>query len=280
MFNETKISRSLIIGAMLVAATRYVGVFAHSEGWMIAGDVWQWLVALSGLGMAILEGIAVWYCWQAWSNAQPNTERNFLMCLIVAMFVTLGVMVAPYTYAASHKKLTVDALNDWLQVLWSVAVSVAPLIVMAAAGLAEKLLPVSTQDAQGEADSTALVSQAVAGAMDALKPEFERVAGMSAATATEVARMQREVARQVSETQRQVALVAVEVSELRNKPKLERVQVASVAQLSAGETWQAKALSLARNQIETGVQPNYTEIAQAVGKSRTAVAAAVKAQLP
>jgi len=177
--NESRISRWLIIGAMLVAATRYVGVFAHSEGWLIAGDVWQWLVALSGLGMAVLEGVAVWYCWQAWSNAKPNRERDILLLLIIAMFITLALMVAPYTYSASHKELTVTALSDWLQVVWAVAVSVAPLVVMAAAGLAEKLRPVDAQDAQGEVDVAALVSQAVEGAINALKPEFDRVAQMA-----------------------------------------------------------------------------------------------------
>jgi hypothetical protein len=236
MMNESKISRSLIIGAMLVAATRYVGVFAHSEGWQIAGDVWQWLVALSGLGMAVLEGVAVWYCWQAWSNAKPSGERNFLLWLIVAMFITLGVMVVPYTYAASHKKLTVEALGDWLQVLWSVAVSVAPLVVMAAAGLADKLRPAGLQDEQGEANYTALVSQAVAGAMGALKPEFERVAQMSDDTATEVARVQRDMAREVAELQRGVKLVFDQVAELHNLP---RPVVAPVAQLAGGLQWSA-----------------------------------------
>lgn len=280
--NQTK---WLMLGAGAVAIVRYTGVGLHAEGSMVDGWLWDVVNGASMAGMAVLEAIGILYCFESYSLAQPSRNRTLLMSLIIGMFVSLLLMLTPYVYAASQRRATADvliataSLSLWV---WSFAVAAAPLLVMAAAGVAEvtRVAPVASQDAQGEVDNTALVSQAVAGAMDALKPEFERVAGMSATTATEVARMQREVARQVAETQRQVALVAAEVSELRNQPKPESVQTSPVAQLSAGETWQAKALSLARNQIETGAQPNYTEIAQAVGKSRTAVAAAVKAKLP
>lgn len=214
--NESRISRWLIIGAMLVAATRYVGVFAHSEGWLIAGDVWQWLVALSGLGMAVLEGVAVWYCWQAWSNAKASRERDILLLLIIAMFITLALMVAPYTYSASHKQLTVTALGDWLQVVWSVAVSIAPLVVMAASGLAEKLRPVDAQDAQGEVDTALLVSQAVEGAMNALKPEFERVAHLAQQGDTAITGMRNEMREALRVVAHDYELLQREVTESRN----------------------------------------------------------------
>lgn len=232
--NEVRISRYLIIGAMLVAAPRYIGVNAHAEGWLIAGPVWRWVVALSGLGMAVLEGVAVWYCWQKWGDAKPGQMRNVLLSLIAAMLIVFGFTIAPYTYAASEEHLVNFAVSDWLRVVWAVSVSIAPLIVMAASGLAEKIPSRNEQEAQGEAHGGQMVSQTVVGEITAVKTEF-------------------------------------------SQPKL---KASPAAQLSAGETWQAQALSLARNQIETGAQPNYTQIAQAVGKSRTAVAAAVKAQLP
>lgn len=234
--NESRISRWLIIGAMLVAATRYVGVFAHSEGWLIAGDVWQWLVALSGLGMAVLEGVAVWYCWQAWSNAKPNRERDILLLLIIAMFITLALMVAPYTYSASHKELTVTALSDWLQVVWAVAVSVAPLVVMAAAGLAEKLRPVDAQDAQGEVDVAALVSQAVEGAINALKPEFDRVAQMAQQADTAITEMHGEMNQALRAVAHDYEMLQREVTEARNSVMvLPQPAVMSAPTVSADE---------------------------------------------
>lgn len=232
--NEARISRWLIIGAMLVAAPRYIGVNAHAEGWLISGAVWRWVVALSGLGMAILEGVAVWYCWHKWGNAKPGPMRNVLLSLIAAMLVVFGFTVSPYTYAASEEHLVNHSVSDWLRVVWAISVSIAPLIVMAASGLAEKIPTIDAQEAQGEAEDTQMVSQTVVGEITAVKTEFRQP-----------------------------------------KP-----QAKPVAQLSAGETWQAQALSLAQSQIASGAQPNYTQIAQAVGKSRTAVAALVKTKLP
>lgn len=238
--NESRISRWLIIGAMLVAAPRYVGVNANAENWLIVGHVWQWVVALSGLGMAVLEGVAVWYCWQKWGSAKSGPMRNVLLGMIVSMLVAFAFAVGPYTYAASDGKLVKDAVSEWLRVVWAGSVSVAPFFVMAASGLAEMISPVDAQEAHSEADPATLVSQAVEGAINALKPEFERVATVAqpVATPTETAPM-----------------------------------------LVSGDTWQAQAVALARKQTENGVKPNLTQIAQAVGKSRTAVASVVKAQL-
>lgn len=169
---NARTSRWLIIGAMIVAAPRYVGVNAHAEGWLIAGDVWRWVVALSGLGMAVLEGVAVWYCWQRWGEAQPSPKRNVLMGLIVTMLVTLLLMVAPYTFAASEVALVTAVSAFWLHVVWSIAVSAAPVAVMTAVGLADTMPPVDAPQAQGEAQDTRVVSQTVIGEISAVKTEF------------------------------------------------------------------------------------------------------------
>lgn len=182
--NESRISRWLIIGAMLVAAPRYIGVNAHAEGWLIGGSVWQWVVALSGLGMAVLEGVAVWYCWQKWGSAKDGPMRNVLLGLIVAMLVAFAFAVGPYTYAASDGKLVKDAVSEWLRVVWAQSVSIAPFVVMAASGLAEMIGAVDAQEAHSEADPATLVSQAVEGAINALKPEFERVTQAAQPVAT------------------------------------------------------------------------------------------------
>jgi hypothetical protein len=130
----------LIVGATIVAAVRYVGVFAHSEGWLISGDIWKWAVALSGLGMAILEGVAVWYCWRAWSASAPGVTRSALLVLIIAMLVSVGLMVTPYIRAAMGGVLVGSILSDLVSWAWALSVAVSPLVVMAAAGLAENAL--------------------------------------------------------------------------------------------------------------------------------------------
>lgn len=149
----------LIVGATVVAAVRYVGVFAHSEGWLISGDVWRWAVALSGLGMAVLEGVAVWYCWGAWSKAQPGTVRNVLMGMIIAMLVSVGLMVTPYIRAAMGGSLVGDVLSDLFAWAWALSVAISPLIIMAAVGLAETVFRASVPVDEAERSVSLTVTQ-------------------------------------------------------------------------------------------------------------------------
>jgi len=127
----------LMLGATIVAVSRYVVVFAFAERFTITGAPWQWFNALSGVGMAVLEGVAVWFCWSAWSQARPSTERNVLLVLIVAMFATITGAVMPALQATTLGAGIADVLpGSWLW-LWSGCVTIAPLLVMAASGLAD-----------------------------------------------------------------------------------------------------------------------------------------------
>ena len=270
--NESRISRWLIIGAMLVAAPRYIGVNAHAEGWLIGGPVWRWVVALSGLGMAVLEGVAVWYCWQKWGSAKPGTMRNVLLGLIAAMLVAFAFAVGPYTYAASDGKLVKDAVSEWLRVVWAQSVSMAPFVVMAASGLAEMIGTVDAQDAQGEADPAALVSQAVEGAMNALKPEFERVAQLAQQGDTAITGMRNEMREALRAVAHDSELLHREVTEARNTlqalPQPAVMPVSAVSAVSAVSVDERAAQYLAQH-------PNATsdEVAQHLQVSASRVRA-------
>lgn len=133
------LSSVLIVGAMVVAAPRYVGLFANSEGWRITGMVWDWVVALSGVGMALLEGVATWWMWNAWAETQPSKARNALGGFMVASGTTLLVMVAPYVAASSSGLRVSQVLGLSAMWVWSIANALAPILVMAGVGLAEKL---------------------------------------------------------------------------------------------------------------------------------------------
>lgn len=240
---DKRISRWLIIGAMLVAAPRYVGVNAHAEGWLIGGDVWRWVVALSGLGMAVLEGVAVWYCWQRWGDAQPGPKRNVLMALIATMLVTLALMVAPYTYAASEVALVTASVSPGLHAIWSIAVSIAPLVVMAASGLAEKTLPVEAQQAQGEAGD---VQQVVA----AMLNNYEAKIGNLLSGFASVADVQQAFDRvdsRLRKLQHAEQPAQPDVAHVAQHEPIEVADVAQPAQLASGLTWSVDNL---RNVIE------------------------------
>jgi hypothetical protein len=151
----------LMLGATIVAATRYVTVFAFTEQYRIPGEWWQVVNALSGLGMAVLEGFAVFYCWNAWSRATPGRERNVLLALIVAMFTTLTGAVMPAMTATTLGATLPEVMpGAWLW-LWSGCVTVSPFLVMAASGLADKLRNGSRR-AQGEAKPAQQALQVVA----------------------------------------------------------------------------------------------------------------------
>lgn len=159
------LSSVLIIGAMAVAAARYTGLFANSEGWRITGPVWDWIVALSGVGMAVLEGVATWWMWNAWAETQPSRERNVLAAFMVASGAALLVMVAPYVQASSNGLRVSQVLSTPAMWVWSTANAIAPLLVMAGVGLAEKLRTViAGQQAQPAVDIQAL--------RDALREEW------------------------------------------------------------------------------------------------------------
>jgi len=168
----------LMLGAGAVAVVRYVGVALHAEGSPVHGWLWDAVNGASGAGMAVLEAVGIWHAWEAWSTAGAGRNRNMLMALIVAMFASLVTMTTPYVFSASQQSQTAATLVQLAPTalwLWSLAVAAAPLLVMASAGMADTLLK-TAQQSQGEAKEPQWVSQAVEGAMNALRPEFAQLA--------------------------------------------------------------------------------------------------------
>lgn len=165
----------LMLGAGAVAVVRYVGVALHAEGSPVHGWLWDAVNGASGAGMAVLEAVGIWHAWEAWSTAQPSRNRNVLMGLIVAMFASLVTMTTPYVFSASQKSQTAATLVQLAPTalwLWSLAVAAAPLLVMASAGMADTLLKTS-RATEPDRDTEQVVAQAVAGAVNALRGEFD-----------------------------------------------------------------------------------------------------------
>lgn len=204
-----------MLGAGAVAIVRYIGVFLHAEGGAVHGWLWDVVNGASGAGMAVLEAVGIWHTFEAWAAAQPGRMRDTLMGLIVAMFASLALMVTPYVFAASQQAktaVTLVTLSGAALWLWSFAVTVAPLLVMAAAGLADTLMRASTsaQEAQYRADNIELVSQSVHGAIDALKSEFQPIA--------EIAQRALELAQQaIAATEQPSPAIAEAITGMRNE---------------------------------------------------------------
>jgi hypothetical protein len=135
---HSRIGYVLTIAAMVVAAPRYAGVMAHAAGFSLAGAAWQWIEVGSGLGFAVLEAVAVMTATRAWSDAPEGRTRNALGLLIVATLALLAGMVTPYVFATASRGVTVAGVLSvtglWL---WSLAVAVSPVVVMALAGITD-----------------------------------------------------------------------------------------------------------------------------------------------
>lgn len=130
----------LIAGSMITSAPRYVGAFALAEGFRVISPLWDAIHAASGLGMAVLEAVAVWYCATSLSRYGKRDAMSVLLAgLIVAMFVCLAWTVAPYIMASTQKLMIISLLDTTGLWAWSFALTLAPLVVMAASGIAEHL---------------------------------------------------------------------------------------------------------------------------------------------
>jgi len=262
----------LTLGAGAVAVVRYVGVALHAEGSPVHGWLWDAVNGASGAGMAVLEAVGIWHAWEAWSTAQPSRNRSMLMALIVAMFASLVTMTTPYVFSASQQNQTAKTLAQLAPValwVWSLAVAAAPLLVMASAGMADTLLK-TAQQSHGTAKDSQWVSQAVQGAMNALRPEFTQLADTTAQQVSRLEAQHEDVAGWVESIESR--LQALQMQPAVQQPALQHVAdatshaiAAPALQLSSGMTWEAALQHLA----ECNETPGATRMAQLTGFNKS-----------
>ncbi len=131
---------ALIFGAMLVGTPRYVDAFANAAGFSVVAPVWDAFHAMSGFGMAILEALAIWYTAAMLSRyGRRDIPSGVLLGLMVATFASLAVIVTPTIMATAYRTLVVDLLDRPGMWIWSAALMLAPLLVIASSGIAEHL---------------------------------------------------------------------------------------------------------------------------------------------
>lgn len=231
-------SKWLMIGAGAVAIVRYIGLFLHAEGGAVHGWLWDVVNGASGAGMAVLEAIGIWHCWSAWAVAQPGRMRNTLMLLIIGIFASITVMVAPYVYSASQvgaTSATLVALSPFALWMWAMAVTVAPLLIMAGAGLADTLAngSVNAQQSQGGAVE---VEQVVA----AMLSNYEAKIGNLLSSFASVADVQQAFDRvdsRLRKLQHAEQPAQPEVADIAQHEPVEVADVAQPAQLASGIAW-------------------------------------------
>jgi hypothetical protein len=129
------------ICAVITAMPRWVGALLAAEGIMIP-EQWRgwWIVAsaIFNAAMAVTEGLAFAYVFNAWRN-QKDKNADRLLWLAIASGATFVIVLAPFI-AAQVRSVTLAAMlsADWALWAWSGSVAASTIIIVASVGYAQK----------------------------------------------------------------------------------------------------------------------------------------------
>lgn len=127
-------------GAMAVSLPRWVDAFSHGAGFAFRHPAWDAVHAISGAGMVAVEALTIAYCAGVLSrHGRRNVSSAALLALLIAAFLSMVVVVVPTLVATARKALVVNLLDEGGMWVWSLALSLSPLIAVAATGVAEHL---------------------------------------------------------------------------------------------------------------------------------------------
>jgi hypothetical protein len=134
-------ANTIKIFAVITAAPRWVIALLAAEGFVLP-DAWLgWWVVVSAflsLGMAVVEGFAFSYIFNAWRVQKDKSADNLLYIALASALVFVGVM-SPSIAAGVRRVPLGDLLtNDWLLYAWAVFVSLSTIVIVAGVGYAEK----------------------------------------------------------------------------------------------------------------------------------------------
>lgn len=185
------------VAAVVTAIPRWVVALLASEGFILPLE-WRgaWIIfsALAAAGMAIVEGVAFAYVFQAWRTARAGAWKLLALALTsAALFV---VLLTPSIAASVRMQTIGDILrDDALLFIWSATVAASTISIVASVGYAErvKYSPAPTPPsnvATPEATTKAVVAKTytcVCGEVFA-KPTAKAIHSRYCATAKEKAR--------------------------------------------------------------------------------------------
>lgn len=129
------------ICAVVTAMPRWVGALLAAEG-IIIPEEWRgwWIVAsaIFNAGMAVTEGLAFAYVFNAWRN-QRDKNADRLLWLAVVSGATFVIVLAPFI-AAQVKSVTLAGMlsEDWALWVWSASVAASTIVIVASVGYAQK----------------------------------------------------------------------------------------------------------------------------------------------
>lgn len=139
--NQSQQASLIKIAAVITASPRWVGALLAAEGFMIP-DTWRvWWLPLSALfsaGMALVEGFAFAFVFNAWRLDKTKTS-NRLLWLAVLSAIIFVLVLAPFI-AAQVRAETLEIVlgTGWGLWLWSASVASSTISIVASVGYAQK----------------------------------------------------------------------------------------------------------------------------------------------
>lgn len=141
------------IAAVITAAPRWVIALLAAEGFLLPSAWLGWWVIVSAvlsLGMAIVEGFAFSYIFNAWRTQKDKAADNLLWIALISALVFVGVMTPSISAGVRNEPLGELLTNDWTLHLWSMAVALSTIVIVAGVGYAEKQTENKTKTTQSE----------------------------------------------------------------------------------------------------------------------------------
>ena len=129
------------VGAVLTAAPRWIGALLAAEGFALPVEWLGWWIPLSAIlsaCMAIVEGLAFAYVFEAWRNQQDKDSDTLFWFAMFSAVVFVGVL-APYIAAQVLGVTLAQVLTSGVALgAWSVAVGLSTIAIVASVGYAQK----------------------------------------------------------------------------------------------------------------------------------------------
>jgi hypothetical protein len=130
------------VAAVITAAPRWVVALLAAEGLHLPSDWADWWIvasAISALGMAVVEGVAFAYVFQAWRSTK-NTQQAAVIAVMALVSAMLFVAMLTPSIAASVRGVTVGKMlvDDGALYLWAAAVALSTIAIIASVGYAER----------------------------------------------------------------------------------------------------------------------------------------------
>lgn len=132
-------STLLIYGAVLVSISRFVGAFLASDLGKLTGiisDVVTGLIAISGIGLGLIDVFGAAYLLDGWRLRMPKSGQawsfrfKILTVFVFLLLLTGVVILVPFTVSrVSHRSMqeVLGTVGLWI---WSLSVNAAPYLII------------------------------------------------------------------------------------------------------------------------------------------------------